>query len=50
MIEEELFMELAKVCVRTCRVLGTVAERKDADTLSGLGTRLEDLARYLDLA
>ena len=50
MIEEELFVELAQVCVRTCNVLGTAAERKDAENLSGLGSKLEDLGRYLNPA
>ena len=50
MIEEDLFVELAEVCFRTCRVLGAVAERKDADNLSGLNSKLEDLGRYVDPA
>ena len=50
MIEEEPFVELVEVCARTCRVLATVAERKDVDNLSGLNSKLEDLGRYVDPA
>ena len=50
MIEEESFVGLVEFCARTCRVLATVAERKDADNLSGLNSKLEDLGTYVDPA
>ncbi|KAF9643933.1 kinase-like protein [Thelephora ganbajun] len=48
MIEEDSFVELAKLCVRTCHVLQTVIEGRDFDDLSGLIRRqIGDLGRTI---
>jgi len=50
-IEEDLFAELAKTCVRTCHVLKTATDRRDIDSLSGPSRRqIEDLGRCVDPA
>jgi len=48
MIEEDSFVELAKLCARTCHVLNPVTEGKDVDNFSGPTKQIEDLRRCVD--
>ena len=50
MIEEESFVELAKACVRACRVLKTATDGRDINDLSGPSRgQIEDLGRCVNL-
>ncbi|KAF9642627.1 hypothetical protein BDM02DRAFT_2008189 [Thelephora ganbajun] len=48
MIEEDSFVELAKLCVKACHVLQAVTEGRDFDDLSGhIRQQIEDLERTI---
>ena len=48
MANEDLFMDVAKSCVRTCHVLKTMTEGTGVDDLSGPSKEIEALERCAD--
>ena len=50
MVDEDLLVDLAKSCIRTCRMLKTVTEGGGVDDLSGLSKQIEELERCADPA
>ena len=45
MVNEDLFVDMAKSCVRTCHVLKIMNEGRDMDDLSGPSKQIEELER-----
>ena len=50
MVEEVQFVELARLCSRTCCVLETVTGGRDVDSIDDLCQKVQDLDRCVGLA